>query len=310
MVSNGKATEILLSTLTIGKERTADLYNLTTETIDRYLRKSGNQSTKQLAELAGMYTTDELKALGSKKKSTSSGSAIVNFESEQIMFLALTDTHIGSRYTNEAYITSAIEEGIKQNCQFMVHAGDVTEGMSGRDGHVYELSHIGYKEQRKASINLLSQWPGKFYAISGNHDLWYAAKNDNGGIIVEDICQGLPNGEYLGEHEGSIFINGIEIRLWHGEDTGSYATSYRLQKLVESFSGGEKPNVLFCGHTHKSGYIFERNCHIVTLGSIQKQSAWMRRKRLAAHCGFYVITMGIRDKEVTYFEPRFYPFYK
>ena len=35
MVSKEKATEILLSTLTIGKERTADLYNLTPETLKR-----------------------------------------------------------------------------------------------------------------------------------------------------------------------------------------------------------------------------------------------------------------------------------
>ena len=312
MITEEKASDMLLSVLQIGKNETAEKYSITLETINRYLREARkeNSNVDSILELASMYSPDELKMLTSKKIHPSSQASRLTFEAEQVRLLVITDTHIGSRYTVEDNLLSAIDEGINQGCSIMVHAGDVTEGMSGRDGHVYELSHIGYREQRKASIDLLSQWPKKFYAISGNHDLWYAAKGDAGGIIVEDICHALPDGTYLGEHEGDLIINGAKVRLWHGEDTGSYAISYRLQKLVESFSGGEKPNVLICGHTHKFGYIFERNCHILTAGSIQKQSAWMRRKRLAAHCGFTILTLGIKDSEVVYCEPKWYPFYR
>lgn len=140
---------------------------------------------------------------------------------------------------------------------------------------------------------------------------WYMKKGDIGANIVKDICEKLPNAHYLGMHEGDVTVGNCKIKLWHGEDGSSYSTSYRLQKIVESFSGGEKPAILLCSHTHKQGYFFERNIQVVSLGSMQKQSAWMRYKRLAAHVGFFIIKMSIdREGHVLWFEPRWYPFYK
>jgi predicted phosphodiesterase len=262
-----------------------------------------------LAAIADRYTSSELTELA-KGQRTVKPMGRVDFQGDRVRILAMTDTHIGSAYTDESYIAAAIDEGMRQSCDIAVHAGDVTEGMSGRDGHVYELSHIGYKAQRDAAVRILSRWKLPLYMCAGNHDAWYLSKGSAGADIVDDICQAIPHAHYLGFHEGDIDINGVKVRLWHGEDVGSYATSYRLQKLIESFSGGEKPAVLLCGHTHKAGYFFERNIHAVTLGSLQKQSAWMRRKRLAAHCGFWILDMIIGSGEVKSFTPTFYPFYK
>jgi predicted phosphodiesterase len=114
----------------------------------------------------------------------------------------------------------------------------------------------------------------------------------------------------MGIHEGFVDVNGAKFMLWHGEDGGSYATSYRVQKIIEAFSGGEKPSVLMCGHTHKQCYIFDRNIHALSLGSIQKQSGFMRYKRLPAHVGFWIIKGCIDKGEVKWMEPRFYPFYQ
>ena len=312
MVGEQRVMEIAVSVLNDGKQATMEKHGLSEETLSRYTRevKKYLEGFDVLSAISEKYSPDELKQLATGTKTSTMTAPDVSFAGKRVKILALTDTHIGSSYTHPGYIAAAIQEGMTQGCDMMVHAGDVTEGMSGRDGHVYELSHIGYKAQRAAAIESLKLWPGPLYAISGNHDLWYMSKGDAGSDIVEDICAGLPSATYLGMHEGDIKINGITIRLWHGEDTGSYATSYRLQKLIESFTGGEKPNVLLAGHTHKAGYFYERNIHAVTLGSIQKQSAWMRRKRLPAHCGFWVLDMVIGENEVKSFTPTFYPFYR
>ena len=97
--------------------------------------------------------------------------------------------------------------------------------------------------------------------------------------------------------------------LLHGEDGASYALSYRLQKIIESFTGGEKPNILLAGHDNKYGNFFIRNVHAVGAGCIQKQTPWIRRKRLAAYEGFNIIEITIKDEEVKRFKSEWIPFY-
>ena len=218
----------------------------------------------------------------------------------------MTDTHIGSIYTRPEIIKEAIQTMEDNGCEFIAHAGDVTEGMSNRPGHVYELTDIGYTAQRDKAVEILSKASLPIYMIDGNHDRWFV--KSSGAYIVKDIADTI-GAVYLGQDEGEIIINGAVIRLWHGEDSGSYAVSYRLQKLIESFSGGTKPHVLLCGHTHKQGYFFDRNIHVVSGGCLQMQSRWMRSKRISAHTGYHIIDMTITDDGVTRFRVEFFPFF-
>ena len=89
----------------------------------------------------------------------------------------------------------------------------------------------------------------------------------------------------------------------------SYALSYRPQKLIESLTGGEKPNILICGHVHKALYLFERHVHCVSAACTQKQTKWMRGKKLAAHTGFQLAECEINKNGVAWFMSRFYPAY-
>lgn len=261
---------------------------------------------QETAPLSSMYTPGEIKQLMEPRNSFDA--ANVSFDGDTVTIGILTDTHIGSKYTDDGLVASALVEMDRQNVDIIVHAGDVTEGMSGRDGHVYELSHIGFQAQREAAVKLFSAVDVPIYFISGNHDRWYLRKSDIGADIVADIAKET-GGKYLGHDEGDITINGVVVRLWHGEDAGSYAVSYRIQKIVESFTGGEKPNVLIAGHTHKSAYIFDRNVHVISAGCIQSQSKWMRGKRIAAHRGFWIAKMTVSDGEVKKFAPTWYPLY-
>ena len=143
--------------------------------------------------------------------------------------------------------------------------------------------------------------------IDGNHDRWFI--KSNGAKIVEDICEQIPHATFLGHDEGDIAIGNTTAKLWHGEDGNSYATSYRLQKVVEAMTGGEKPGLLFTGHTHKSLYIFERHVHVYSGGSIQCQSKWMRGKRISAHTGFWIIDAYLNNTGIAKTTSTWYPFY-
>jgi len=311
-VSKERIGEIIEYSIENSEEKACEAYSIPMETFNRYKReykKYFGENAELFLDLRNRFSKEELQALAKKKSILPEENvSTIDFSGTDIVFGVMGDTHIGSQYTDENFIASAIEEFKKQKCEFVVHAGDVTEGMSGRDGHVFELTHIGYKEQKKAAIELLSRWEKKWFMIAGNHDLWYMKKGDIGADIVEDICSHLKDAVYLGPHEGDIVLNGATIRLWHGEDGSSFAHSYRIQHLLGSFSASEVPDVLLTGHCHKHGYFYERECHALSMGAMQKQSGFMRYKRLPSHTGFCIVRMTVQDGKVVSFAPTFYPY--
>jgi predicted phosphodiesterase len=310
LISKERAIEIVEYALTHGEEATFSAFGISSETYHRYKRaykQHFGENADLLMKLKSRYTTNELKAIAKGKQPELRQETTFDFTGEDIVFGAITDTHIGSKYFNPAYLSTAIQVCKDNNCQFITHSGDVVEGMSGRDGHIYELTEIGYKAQRAKAIELMSEWEGKWYMIAGNHSLWFNQKANMGANIVEDICAALPDAEYLGDHEGDILLNGVNIRLWHGIDGSSSTHSYRIQQVLASLDVHEIPHVLIAGHTHKNGFFYDRGCYALTAGSLQDQSGFMRYKRLPAHVGFYIIRMKIRGGQVVTFSPTFYP---
>ena len=62
---------------------------------------------------------------------------------------------------------------------------------------------------------------------------------------------------YLGRDCAIIMLTpNCSLELRHPWDGTAYALSYKIQKMVESMGGGEKPNILAVGHYHKSEYFF------------------------------------------------------
>ena len=262
-----------------------------------------------LGELHQHFTPQELRAMiKGKKTAIESHTAIHDFSGEEIVLGILSDTHIGSKYTNNAYIEDAFREFDRAGVDMVCHAGDVCEGMSNRAGHVLECTDIGYHNQRKAAVDIFSKYQSApMYFISGNHDDWF--KMSNGAQIVSDMCEQIDGATFLGNSEGNIQIGATQIRLWHGLDGSSYAHSYRIQKIVESLTGGDKPSVLIAGHTHKAFYVYDRHVHCVSAGCIQKQSSWMRGKRLSAHTGFWIVRMTLNELGVGRFSSEWFPLY-
>jgi len=315
-VSKERVKEIVEFAALRGVEFALETYGIPQETYNRYQRKyrqvyGDEKSTVLMAKVREKYTDEQLTHLLTMHTSKPDRArSHINFEGQEFCFLGLSDTHIGSTYFEESLLLSALEEGERQNCQAMLHAGDILEGMSGRPGQIYELNRIGYSAQRDYAVELFREWKKPIHFCTGNHTEWANTKAGVGIDIGEDISLRIPDAHYVGAHEGTVNVNGAKFMLWHGEDGSSYATSYRVQKIIESFSGGEKPNVLLCGHSHKQCYIFDRNIHAVSLGSIQKQSGFMRYKRLPAHVGFWIIRGKIRDGQIVQFSPTLYPFYE
>lgn len=310
-----KIVEIVNFYFENGEEKTLEVYSLKQDSLRRYLneyRKIDNSSNIKnvLRRIQEVYSDKELIAIanGGRLVPGQDKVPIVDFDGEHIRIGFITDTHIGSVYFKEEYFNKAIEEIIKSKCDMLCHAGDVTDGMNiKRHGQIYELTHLGYDAQLEYAAELFRGIDIRTFMIDGNHDRWYM--KTNGANIVKEIAHRI-GATYLGSDEGDISLKGkAVVKLWHGEDGSSYATSYRLQKLIESFTGGEKPNILLAGHTHKMAYIFERHVHTFSGGALSTQSSWMRGKRLSNHTGFWIIDVWVGKRGITKCGGIFYPYY-
>lgn len=318
--SDSRCIEVSMMYQEKGIEETAKIFNLKTSSVERlvseakirglYNNVSGSKS-KYIDKILETYSDSELRLISEAKSFIieKSKKLNINFEGKSVKIGVMTDTHIGHLKFFPERVYAAFEEFKKEKIDFWCHIGDVTEGMSNRAGHIYELTHLGYDNQKNFACEIFGQWTDTpVYMIDGNHDRWYI--KGNGALIVKDIATTLNNYNFIGHDEGDIILNdNTTIRLWHGEDGNSYALSYRIQKILESLQGGDKPNVMFCGHTHKYVKLFERNVHAVSSGCIEDQTAWMRGKRIAANPGFGIYEIIFDKTGVKKFGEIFYPFY-
>ena len=315
MVKAERLEEVIGYCLEHGDKKTCKTFGLTAESLGRYKREyrplmgASLKEAETLRTIRARFSSKELEALskGSAVRMTPYELPTLDFDGEEVCFAHITDTHMGHECFSEEAWDRALEECEKQGVQFIAFSGDLTEGMSNRPGHIYELTHLGYDRQKEYAVEQVAKWTKPFYAIDGNHDRWFI--KNSGAIIVKDVCDALEDAHFLGHDEGTITVGGCDIRLWHGEDGSSYAFSYRIQKVVEAFTGGDKPHVLLAGHVHKFDHCFPRHVHAHSGGALSRQSRWMRSKRLENHMGFSIIRMVAGDGSVKSFTATWYPFY-
>lgn len=225
-------------------------------------------------------------------------------------FVIISDTHIGSVYSPDEWHDAVSEYVNSHNIEAVFHCGDLVEGMKiSRIGtQIYELSDIGYEAQKLRAEQMLKKYKVPIYIISGNHDFYY--QEYAGANIIKTLSEEIQNLTYIGHDSADIEVDGAVIRLFHGGDgSNSYAVSYRLQKLCEAITGGEKPNILLAGHVHKFCYIFERNIHAISVPSMQMQTNFMRGRKLAAHTGFLELEFDVLDSSIRNLSVKFFPFY-
>lgn len=237
----------------------------------------------------GAYVLDKEPKVGAVKKFvfTSNSKGEHNFG-------LYSDQHICSKYARldvgEDLFDKFSDAGIKT----VLNAGNWIDGearfnkhdllVHGMDGQCQELARV-YPKRRGITT----------YAVAGDdHEGWYSQNiGTDIGAHAERVMRenGRKDWVHLGYMEAFITLRHREsgkecqILLMHPGGGSAYAISYQPQKIVESFSGGEKPAAVLIGHYHKMSYQYTRNTHTIQCGCGQDQTPFMRKKRLEAHVG-------------------------
>ena len=115
---------------------------------------------------------------------------------EHLKLLMISDTHLASKYDRVDILRYLYAKAEDKGINYVLHSGDLTEGVSNRPEQVYSLKEASYTGQRDYTIDKYPKSNIPTYVIAGNHDLWWIKKC--GADIVRDICSKREDLHYLG----------------------------------------------------------------------------------------------------------------
>jgi len=204
--------------------------------------------------------------------------AKIQWAGTSLRFCSLGDTHLGSKYAAEKELAQVYQECERRGISLVFHTGDLSDGERVYRGQEYEIKIHGADAQREYIIDTYPSVPGiETKIIAGNHD-WSFHKTA-GYDLVRSVAQARPDFSYYGPIGRSIDLvckerhsKRFRVHLLHPRGGGSYARSYKLQKIAEGFQGGEKPDMALVGHWHHQCYLMVRNIHMVQVPCLQWQT--------------------------------------
>ena len=198
---------------------------------------------------------------------------------EHLKLLLISDTHLASKYDRVDILRYLYANAEEKGVNYILHSGDVTEGLSGRPQQLYELKEASYTGQRDYAIDKYPESDIPTYMIAGNHDLWWVKQC--GSDIVKDICNHRENLHYLGSDCEDLKIGKLKIRIFHGRGGQAYAKSYKIQKYVDSISIKERPHILQTGHIHQAFYYKQDDTHCFQTSCLQDLTPFARSMGLS-----------------------------
>lgn len=213
---------------------------------------------------------------------------------EHLKLLLISDTHLASKYDRLDILRYLYDEADKTGVNYILHSGDLTEGLSGRPQQLYELKEASYTGQRDYVIEKYPKSDIPTYLISGNHDLWWIRQC--GADICQDIANNRDDITYLGSDCEDLKIGKLKIRLYHGTGGGAYAKSYKLQKYLDSVPMEERPHILQTGHIHQAFYMKQGNTHCFQTSCLQDLTPYERSKGLSNDKSVWWVDVFIDDK--------------
>jgi len=240
----------------------------------------------------------------------------IDFPDRHIRFGAFSDCHLGHSCYRPDVLRKMIKDGKRQGIEFWFNSGGTVEGMSGRDGHIYELDYLGASAQLGFFTSEFKRFRKTVYSIEAqnSHGGWFKSKGNMGLNIGEELEKRSRHYKFIGYDEQDIILdNGLKVRLRHPGGGTAYALSYKIQKYVEAISGGQKPHMLLQGHFHKSIYLFYRNIHCFDAGCLCDQTPFMKKLGTPAHVGYWIIDVNMyrqKSKGVERVSSQFVPFYE
>ncbi|HQT62762.1 MAG TPA: hypothetical protein PLQ37_16380 [Acidiphilium sp.] len=216
----------------------------------------------------------------------------------EFTFGALGDTHLCSKYERLDVLNDLYDHFEAEGVATVFHTGNWIDGEA--RFNVHDVTVHGMDAQCRY---LARHYPARrgitTYAVAGDdHEGWYGQRTGvNIGAYAEKAFRDANRADWhdLGFMEAPVTLTDpasgakATIAVVHPGGGSAYAVSYTMQKFVEALDGGEKPAIALLGHYHKLNAGNFRNIWGVQTGCTQDQTPFMRKKKIDAHIGGYII---------------------
>lgn len=299
MTWQDRASQLTGSPDYIHEQLKSEGYQVTRETVRHYLKQEKPTAPQPKEEKREVCENHEPHIVKVPWK----GNKIVRFG-------LMSDTHINSKYTQLTQLNDFYDVCVAEGITHVYHAGDIDEGEQMRTGHQYECYEQGADDHVSEIIKNYPKREGiTTHFITGNHDASIIKRC--GHNIGPTIAKNRSDIDYLGQDCAIVKLtDNCTLELRHPWDGSAYAISYKIQKMIEAMSGGEKPNILAVGNYHKAEYLFYRNVHAFQTGCFQAQTPFMRGKGISAHMGGWIIEISVNDDgTIRSIKQQFIPYY-
>jgi hypothetical protein len=234
-------------------------------------------------------------------------------------FGVTTDNHLCNKHARLDVLKAAYDHFEREGISTVFNCGNWIDGEAR-----FNKTELIVRPGTDAQLDyLIDKWPVRkgietHYVAGSDHEGWAQERE---GIEIGRYLQtraelqGRNDLKYLGYAEADVALKigdkSAVMRVLHPGGGSAYAISYTDQKRVESYQGGEKPQVELVGHFHKFCVGYPREVYTVQCGCCTDQSLFMRKKRLQAHVGF--VTLKIKqdpsDGHITRLQTEWFPFY-
>ena len=214
----------------------------------------------------------------------------------------ISDTHFGSRYQQPTALASFMQEA---KADVWLHIGDLVQGINmfrGWEGEAY--LHTA-DLQREEALKLYPHTNSQTYIISGNHEQSFL--KGSGYNIVQSFANERDDVTFLGNSGAFLTISGIRIYMWHPAGGSAYAKSFKIQKQIEAFAGGNKPDIIFAGHWHFYNSTLHRNVFGFNVPCWQTQTPYEMERSLYPDVGGLVIEVWRKNGSLHKIRHEYFP---
>jgi hypothetical protein len=165
-------------------------------------------------------------------------------------------THLGNHAQQITFLHDFYRHAEEQGYEEFWHAGDATDGP---DSMHRGIVHEHFLHTIDEVVDYFAEvYPkpknGFTRMILGNHDESWL-KDASGSDIGKRIALVRDDIKYVGRRAADIHIGPVRVYMIHGAGANTYARSYKLQKMVESFAPVARPHVLIAGNWHQPAHI-------------------------------------------------------
>ncbi len=189
-------------------------------------------------------------------------------------FFITSDIHVGSTFFLKDQFQDFVQRQYDSGLRTCLVPGDILDGCYRHSK--WEETHHGFQAQADYAAEVFPKLPGlQYIGITGNHDETF--ETDSGLSVVRSLVQvfrdrGRDDLSLLGARGAYVRLarpgeRGVLVEMWHPCKGVAYALSYKMQKHIEGYAPGQKPDILLVGHWHQQCYFTQRGVHAMSCGT-------------------------------------------